>query len=66
MRRESLGALEKTMRNALTILGLMPTGYTEVRCSETYSTLYASTIKLIFLRYATLFLEWENFTVLNE
>ncbi|KAK1363715.1 Cysteine--tRNA ligase [Heracleum sosnowskyi] len=29
LRRESLGALEKTMRNALTILGLMPTGYTE-------------------------------------
>ncbi|KAK1372365.1 Cysteine--tRNA ligase [Heracleum sosnowskyi] len=29
LRRESLGALEKTIRNALTILGLMPTGYTE-------------------------------------
>lgn len=30
LRIESLAALEKTMRNALTILGLMPTGYLEV------------------------------------
>lgn len=31
MRLESLAALEKTIRNVLTVLGLMSTGYSEVK-----------------------------------
>lgn len=31
MRLESLAALEKIIRNVLTVLGLMPKGYSEVK-----------------------------------